>query len=537
MATISHGNQKAELTAGKTLFDYADDLQIKVPTSCGRTGQCHECIVEVTSGGENISPPSEAERFLQQPYRLACQATVTSTDCDIHFSVLRRNPQILSAGTKRGIELDPNVKRQGDRVICAERDIDHYRDGIFGLAIDVGTTTVVMNLLDLENGTHLYTSSFENPQRFGGSDIMHRISYDSGIYRGELHQAIISGLNYEIREMCRKVRIPRGEIYEAVVVGNATMRDIFFNLDVQTIGEKPYKSIVEHEMDEGKRTSTTLTTTARALGLRIHPKANVYSGPLIGCHVGADVAADLLAVGMDREKDIVMLVDIGTNTEVVIGNSDHMMAASCPAGPAFEGGLITFGMPGYDGAIQSISLSNGSVRYRTIGDRPPEGICGSGLIDLLAELVNNDKMNELGAFPDDMDKFVVDPERRITFSREDVSNLAQAKAANYCGQRIVMRNYDVGLEGIDKLYLAGGFANFIDLRNAMRIGFIPNFLEEKVEKVGNTSVEGATAMLLSKVKREGVERLVGRIQHVELETTPDFFDVFVEGCMFKPMFK
>ena len=315
------------------------------------------------------------------------------------------------------------------------------------------------------------------------------------------------------------------------------MRDIFFNLDVQTIGEKPYKSIVEHEMDEGKRTSTTLTTTARALGIRIHPKANVYSGPLIGCHVGADVAADLLAVGMDQEKDIVMLVDIGTNTEVVIGNSDHMMAASCPAGPAFEGGLITFGMPGYDGAIQSISLSNGSVRYRTIGDRPPEGICGSGLIDLLAELVNNDKMNELGAFPDDMDKFVVDPERGITFSREDVSNLAQAKAANYCGQRIVMRNYDVGLEGIDKLYLAGGFANFIDLRNAMRIGFIPNFLEEKVEKVGNTSVEGATAMLLSKVKREGVERLVGRIQHVELETTPDFFDVFVEGCMFKPMFK
>jgi len=220
---------------------------------------------------------------------------------------------------------------------------------------------------------------------------------------------------------------------------------------------------------------------------------------------------------------------------VVVGNARRMMAASCPAGPAFEGGLITHGMPGYDGAIQSVAIRNGDVRYRTIGDAPAEGICGSGLIDLLAELRRAGKMDELGVFPEDMDRFVVAPDRGITFSREDVSHLAQAKAANTSGQRIVLRAYGVGPEQVRKLCLAGGFANYIDTRRAIEIGLIPNLPEEKIEKVGNASLQGATAMLLSNPQREALERLVRRVEHVELETTPDFFDVFVEGCMFKPM--
>jgi uncharacterized 2Fe-2S/4Fe-4S cluster protein (DUF4445 family) len=537
MAIISHGNKTAELSAGKTLFDYADDLRVKVPTSCRRTGRCHECIVEVASGAEALSPPTEAERFLRPPYRLACQTAVVDPDRDIRFSVLKRTPQILTRGREAGFDLDPFVRRKGDRVLCGDREVDAYRGRLLGLAVDAGTTTVALNLMDLETGACLCTSAFENPQRFGGSDIMRRISYDAGPYRGELHRAILSALNYEVREVCRRLRLPRRAIYEVVVVGNATMRDLFFNLDVQTIGEKPYKSVTEHDLDAGRRTTTALTTTARALGLRVHPKANVYGGPLIGCHVGADVAADLLAVGMDRERDVVMLVDIGTNTEVVVGNADRMMAASCPAGPAFEGGLITYGMPGYDGAIQSVAIQNGCVRYRTIGDAPAQGICGSGLIDLLAELRRAGKMDELGVFPEEVERFVVAPDRGITFSREDVSHLAQAKAANTCGQRIVLRNYGVGPEEVRRLYLAGGFANYIDIRHAVEIGFIPNFPEEKIEKVGNASLQGATATLLSRAKREALEGLVRRVEHVELETSPDFFDVFVEGCMFKPMYE
>ena len=534
MATVSHGSQKAELALGKSLFDYADDLHVKVPTSCGRTGRCHECVVEVIEG--RLSSPTEPEGFLRPPYRLACQARVIDAEGDVEFAVLRRSPQILSSGLEAQFDLDPAVQRRGDRVFCGDRDIDSYRGRLCGLAADVGTTTVVMNLMDLESGHCLYTSSFENPQRFGGSDIMHRISYDGGAYTGELHRAIIGGVNYEIREMCRRLRIPRGMIYEMVVVGNSTMRDLFFNLDVQSIGQKPYKSVVEQEWNAGRRTTTALSTTARKLGLRIHPNATVYGGPLIGCHVGADVAADILCVGMDNESQIVMLVDIGTNTEVVLGNSERMMAASCPAGPAFEGGLITFGMPGYEGAIQSVAMHNGDVEYRTIGDAPPEGICGSGLIDLLAELRTAEVMDELGVFPEDMDVFVVAPERGITFSREDASHLAQAKSASYCGQRIVMRNYEVGPDRVKKLYLAGGFANYVDIRHAIEIGLVPNLPEERIQKVGNASLQGATAMLLSGPKRASLERLVQGIEHVELETTPDFFDVFVEGCLFKPMF-
>ena len=545
MPTLSYGDKAVDLVAGKTLFEHADALKARVPTSCGRNGQCHECIVEVVSGDGALSPATEAEGFLRPPYRLACQARVVDTARDVRFALLRRNPQILVRGRESGLApsqrtpgfagVDPFVHRRGDRVVWGDRDVDAYRGRICGIAVDVGTTTVALNLMDLESGVCLGTSAFENPQRFGGSDVMNRISYDSGAFRGELHKSILNGLNHEIREVCRGLRLPRRTIYEVVIVGNATMRDLFFGLDVQSIGEKPYKSIIEHERDAGRRVTTTLETTARDLGLHIHPGAHVASGPLVGCHIGADVAADLLSVGMDRERDVVMLVDIGTNTEVVVGNCERMLAASCPAGPAFEGGLVTYGMPGYDGAIQSVAVRNGGFDYRTIGDAPAEGLCGSGLIDLLAALRRAGKMDELGVFPEDVDRYVVAPDRGITFSREDVSHLAQAKAANSCGQRIVMRQYGVAPDRIKRLYLAGGFANYIDIRHAIEIGLIPNLPEDRIEKVGNASLQGATALLLSRKKRETLEGLVRRITHVELETVSDFFEFFVEGCMFKPM--
>ena len=535
MPILSYGDKTVELIAGRTLFEHADTLKARVPTSCGRNGQCHECVVEVVSGEAALCPPTEAEGFLRPPYRLACQARVVDPACDVRFGLLRRNPQILVQGRETELELDPFVWRRGDRVFCGDRDVDAYRERICGIAVDVGTTTVALNLMDLETGACLCTSAFENPQRFGGSDVMNRISYDGGAFHGELHKSILNALNHEIRETCRRVRLPRRTIYEVVVVGNATMRDLFFGLDVQSIGEKPYKSTIEHERDAGRRATTTLEMTARDLGLQTHPGAHVYGGPLIGCHIGADVAADLLCIGMDRERDVVMLVDIGTNTEVVVGNCERMLAASCPAGPAFEGGLITYGMPGYDGAIQSVAVRNGGFDYRTIGDAPAEGLCGSGLIDLLAALRQAGKMDELGVFPEDVDRYVIAPERGITFSREDVSQLAQAKAANACGQRIVLRQYGVEPDRVKRLYLAGGFANYIDIRHAVEIGLIPNLPEDRIEKVGNASLQGATALLLSRKKRETLEGLVGRIAHVELETMPDFFDFFVEGCMFKPM--
>ena len=235
---------------------------------------------------------------------------------------------------------------------------------------------------------------------------MNRISYDGGPFHGELQQAILSGINFEIRDMCRRVKVRARRIYEVVIVGNATMRDLIFGFDVQPIGEKPYKSVTELEMLAGQRSTTALNVRARDLGLRVFPQANVYGGPLISSHVGADVAADMLAIGLDEEDEVVLLVDVGTNTEVVVGNRHRMIAASCPAGPAFEGGQVTYGMPGYDGAVESVNIGEHGVDCKTIGGAPAQGICGSGLVDLLAELRRCGKMNELGAYENGDDTFV-----------------------------------------------------------------------------------------------------------------------------------
>ena len=534
MPVILNGRE-AQAHAGKSLFDYADSMRVRIPSSCGRGGSCHECIVEVRSGMEGLYPNSREEYFLSGNFRLACQAIIADPSQSIEFAVLRRQPRILTEGIRRRVDLDPGVCRDGDEVTVGGQPIDTYRGRILGLAVDIGTTTVAMNLADLESGEIVAASSFENPQRFGGSDVMNRISFDRGRNRGELRRAIVSGINFEIGELIRQADAHRRQIYEVVLVGNTTMRDIAFGMDVQPVGVKPYKSVTETEYADGKRAGTALQSNAQAMGLRVFPRARVYGGPLIGSHVGADVAAGLLAVGMDEQEEPVMLVDVGTNTEVVIGNRYGMVAASCPAGPAFEGGQVTYGMPGYDGAVESVRLRDGRAEVATIGGGAAQGICGSGLVDLLYELRANGLMNELGAFNSGAREFVFAPEQGMGLSRADISALAQAKSANYCGQFITLRRYGLPVEEISRLYLAGGFANYLNVANAVGIGFIADFPPERVARVGNAALEGATVMLLSEELRRRAEALARRIEHIELETTPDFFEIFVEGCMFKPM--
>ena len=542
MSPVFLNSKRLDSKKDDSLFDFADSLSIRVPTSCGRTGECHECIVEVRRGASALTPLTESEKFLRGNYRLACQALVADPSADIEFSVLRRQPRILTSGTRRDVELRPAYVRgdDGESVVFNGPEgpvtVDTFRRAIYGIAADLGTTTVVLNLVDLESGETVYTASFENPQRFGGSDIMNRISYDGGPDAGELQAVMVSSINFEIGEMVRALKIRRRQIYEIVAVGNTTMREIFFGIDVQSIGTRPYKSSVEDEFRASKRPTTALSATAARLGLRIHPKATVYGGPLIASHLGADVAADLLALGMEDRTDPVILIDVGTNTEVVVGYNGKLLAASCPAGPAFEGGEVTYGMPGYDGAIEKVAINDrGLAESTVIGDVEPIGICGSGLIDLLAELRRTGMMDELGKFDDGSGEYEFSESNNLTLSRPDISALAQAKAANYCGQAIVLREYGLPIDEFEKLYLAGGFANYVDASNAIDIGFIANMPLDRVEKIGNAALEGATIMLLSTPKREEIEKLTATIEHVELETAPDFFDFFVEGCLFKPM--
>ena len=542
MSPLIHRRESVPLSKGRSLFDYADELSIRVPTSCGRTGQCHECIVNVEEGSHALSDRTDPESFLSGTYRLACQAQITDPSASVKFSVIRRQMQILSSAPPVSSSFCPSpaLSKVDGRVVTTaggmSRYICRYTGRILGLSADIGATTVVLNLVDVEAEKTIYTASFENPQRFGGSDVMNRISYDGGRNKGELHKAIVSAINFEIGEMAKRLNIRRRQICEMTVVGNPTMRDLFFGLDVQPIGVKPYRSTIETEMLDGKRDTTAMVKQAGELGVRINPEADVYGAPLIGSHVGADSTACLVSSGMYESDAPSVLLDIGTNTEVLIGNKEHMTVASCPAGPAFEGGGIKCAMPGYDGAISTIRVSpNRETNYEVIGGGAPLGICGSGLVDLLAEFRRSGVMDELGRFEDGRDEFEFAPPYGLSLSRSDISTLAQAKAANYCGQSIALRFHQLPHESYSKFYLAGGFANYISLESATRIGFIADFSPERIYKIGNAASSGAAMLLLSADLRRHIELFCKRIDHVELETAPDFFDFFVEGCQFKPM--
>ncbi len=537
------------LEVGRSLFDTADDLKLQVPTSCLRNGYCHECVVEIRAGMDSLGPRTEAEAFLRDPYRLACQARVVQTDEEIIFEPLRRSPKILSEGRRRAVRLDPVVTRRGDDILYDGEVIDRFRGHVLGLAIDLGTTTIAMDLLDLETGESLSVTGFENPQRFGGSDVMNRISYDGGANHGELQKSLVTALNRHIADLGERFGFARQEIYEITVAGNSTMRDLLFRLDVQPIGTRPYKSTIEQAFLDGDRTSTAYTDKSRRLGIRCNIQTRVYGLPLIASHVGADTAADLVACDMMSadSDDVVMLVDVGTNTEVVIAGRGRMLTASSPAGPAFEGGLVRYGIPGYEGAIESVHIeADGTFRCAVIGDVAPVGICGSGLVDLLAELRRTGVMSERGAMQTGAEGAVrnahitvvpdpTDPDKGITFSAEDASHLAQAKAANYCGQYLLLKEFGIDPADVSKLYLAGGFANYINVANAIAVGFLAPVPAERIVKVGNAAMQGAREILLDRQRRAELEILCQHVTHVELETKPDFFDAFVDGCMFDPM--
>ena len=360
-----------------------------------------------------------------------------------------------------------------------------------------------MRLYALETGKLVSTQSFENPQRFGGSDIMARIHYDTE-HKGKLLQRTLLGY---LRQAIERLPVPPESILDVVVAANTTMRDLFFGRDVYSIGQKPYRST--HE--------ASLTMSAKKLRLPLHPDAEVYGLPIIGSHVGADAAACLVATGLHERDSVSVLMDIGTNTELIVGNRDRLIAASCPAGPAFEGGGVLCGMPALDGAIERVTLNgSGKPKTRVVGDVKPQGICGSGLVDLMSELLRTDRMNAQGRFLDELE-------------------LAQANVANVAGFQILRDIYGLELDDIDRFYLAGGFARHIDLDAARRIGFLPDLPDEKILRVGNAALAGASQLLLSPSLRRMVEALVPSIEHIELETHPDFFDFFVDGCQFMPV--
>jgi uncharacterized 2Fe-2S/4Fe-4S cluster protein (DUF4445 family) len=542
--TLTINGQSIQATEGRSLFDHAEALGIDVPTSCRKQGKCKECMVEVVEGMDALSPMAEPELHLKGNFRLSCQATIAAETGHVRCHTMRRGHMVIERQafglpvTNEAPKLDPGVTRDGDRILIDGVEIERSTGPILGIAMDLGTTTVVLRLVDLESGELIADTSFENPQRFGGSEVMSRIAYDTE-HPGRLLMRTLAGY---LTHAIEKFPVDPKSIYEMVVVGNSTMRDLFFRKSVYSIGQTPYQSITEIEMAEGLRTTTSLVQSGMQSLLPIHPKARVYGAPIISGHVGADAAACMLAVDLAHENRLVAIMDIGTNTELILGNKHRILAASCPAGPAFEGGAIACGMPALDGAVEGVVVAeDGSFTLRVIGDVAPEGICGSGLVDLLSELLRTGRMNDKGRFEDDIQRITLyqgTPSGEgddIFLLESDVNELAQAKGANVAGLHTVFSSYGIDFDDIDVFYLAGGFGRHLDIEASKRIGLVPSLASEKIVQAGNTAIEGATIALLSMSKRQELEELVKRVQHCRLETHPNFFEYFVEGCQFKPV--
>ncbi len=413
--TLTINGQTVQATEGRSLFDHAEALGIDVPTSCRKQGKCKECMVEVVEGMDALSALSEPELHLKGNFRLSCQATVAAEAGHIRCHTMRRGHMVIERHafglpvTSEAPKLDAGVTRDGDRILIDGVEVERSTGPILGIAMDLGTTTVVLRLVDLESGELIADTSFENPQRFGGTEVMSRIAYDTE-HPGRLLMRTLAGY---LTHAIERFPVDPKDIYEMVVVGNSTMRDIFFRKNVYSIGQTPYQSITEIEMAEGLRTTTSLVQSGVQSLLPIHPKARVYGAPIISGHVGADAAACMLAVDLAHEDRLVAVMDIGTNTELILGNKDRILAASCPAGPAFEGGAIACGMPALDGAIEAVAVAeDGGFNLRVIGDAAPEGICGSGLVDLLSELLRTERMNDKGRFEDDIQRVTLYKRRR-----------------------------------------------------------------------------------------------------------------------------
>jgi len=520
--------------AGESLFDSALRMGVNIPTSCLKNGKCRECLVEVAAGMDLLTPRTIEEQSLTGSFRLACRSRISGDSGVIRCHTLRRE-QIRIEDTVQNlptsftsVPLAPAVTMEGSGIFLDGKQI---ADGkvIYGVALDIGTTTVVARLIDLSRGELVASSAFENPQRFAGSNVMSRIHYDMH-NKGRLLQRTLCGyLTHAIEEF----DIGPENIYEVVVAGNTTMRDLFFGLNTTTIGSMPFQSITEMELIARKRLNTSLTTTAKKLQLPIHPNARIYGLPLISSHIGADAAACLLAIELSSQDEPVLLMDIGTNIELVCSTNDRILVTSCPAGPAFEGGAINNGMPAMSGAIEKFEISaTGQYSYQTIDHAEIEGICGSGLIDMLSELSRVSMISTTGRSTDGRDRFEIESEGKVALFESDIAELAQAKGAASAGIRILLEKAGLMPTDLHRLYLAGGFAKHLDLAAARNINLIPDLPNEKVLQIGNASLEGASIALCSVPHRRKLEAMVSRAEHVALEQHPSFFDYFVDGCLF-----
>ena len=506
-----------------TILDHATRAGLVIASECGGRGTCGRCVVRIAKGAECLNERTAAENAfpLRPDERLACQARVLRPEGELHVFVKDFGEYtIVSESLRTDTPVEPSVRREDGKVVNARGEaLGPWEGRLLGLAVDVGTTTLVLEVVDLEDGRVVASGARENPQIAYGNDVISRIGHTMTREGGlaELQEVLCRGLDESLDALEARHGPMRGHIYDVVGVGNSTMRGILMGQPVHTLGVIPFEPCCLDAV-AGK---------AGDIGLPVNPEADVYGPPLIGGHAGSDALADILACGMHQDTRLTMVIDIGTNGEVALGNRDKIMTCSCAAGGAYEGATIRCGTGAVEGAIKNVAIADGGVQLETIGGKPPVGVCGSGLIDLLAELLRSGLMTRKAKIQQDFP--LTDG---ISINQEDIYQLITAKAGLRLDQDLLMQYYGVTVDDVERLYLAGGFGSFINPQNAVAIGLLPP-AAEKVVRIGNGAIAGARLMLVSRTMRRTAEDVARQIEHVKPnEREPDFPYMVAEKMYF-----
>jgi uncharacterized 2Fe-2S/4Fe-4S cluster protein (DUF4445 family) len=578
--------RRTTVSRQETLLHAAMRCGAGIEDLCGGQGTCGKCKIIVHHGRGLLSPPTDAEHRLKKEeprggIRWACQTHSVAAGLvvvEVPPEAQRSWQRLQTAGWTPPFRLDPEVRKvPGPRPLSATNlrkahwslppgSVDWLRptrgvrgpwrllvrgrtvlgvtpasEPIWGMAYDVGSTKVAAYLMDLSTGRVLQSLALPNPQMVHGEDIMSRLAYAlrNPSHREQLRQEIVETLNRLLRATCHRAKGPRSRVSCVAIVGNTAMHHLVLGAAVDSLSKTPYRPSVEGEW----------IVTAGAVGLDAPSRTPVIVPPVVGAFVGSDLVAGVRATRMDQARDLSALIDVGTNTEICVGNRERLLACSTPSGPAFEGAHIRFGMRAGDGAVERVSIAPGSWRvgYRTIGRAKPRGLCGSALLDLLAELHRVGAIDHVGRLTESGPSgtivteggaraFRVVPAHEtsigldLVLTQDDIGQLQLAKAAIRSAIDLLLNELGRRPTEIRTFSLAGAFGSYLAPESALRIGMIPPTVPlDRIRFVGNTAGSGARLALLSGAERRAMTSLAGSIQHVPLAGDPRFTGLFARA--------